>query len=94
MANGVYTNSELVDSLIEELNLLPKLLIDNQFIILCTHIGQMGQKLACLRTGIENDQKSKEEKIESLKETIKALGGEVQDIPIEQFVKENQSDGE
>lgn len=94
MAKGLCTNAELVDSLIEELNLLPKLLIDNQFIAFCNRVGQMGQKLALLRKNIDNDLKNKDEKIEALKETIRTLGGDVQDIPVDQFVKENQSDGE
>ena len=94
MADGLYSHSELVDSLIEELNMLPKWLIDSQFIAFCNHVGQMGQKLALLKKGIADGMKSKDEKIEELKETIRALGGDVQDIPVDQFAKENQNDGE
>ena len=80
MANGLYTNSELVDSIILDLNNLPKELIDGQFIQGCSLIAQMSQKLINLRQTIDNDLKSRDETIESLKREIRNLGGEVIDV--------------
>lgn len=80
MANGLYTNSELVDSIILDLNNLPKELIDGQFIRACNIITQMSQKLINLRQTIDNDLKSRDETIENLKREIRNLGGEVIDV--------------
>ena len=80
MANGLYTNSELVDSIILDLNNLPKELIDGQFIQACSLITQMSQKLINLRKTIDSDLKSRDKTIENLKAEIRNLGGEVIDV--------------
>jgi len=89
MAKGLYTNSELVDSIILDLNNLPKELIDGQFIQGCSLIAQMSQKLINLRQTIDSDLKSRDKTIESLKAEIRNLGGEVIDVKSE--VLENGS---
>lgn len=88
MANGIYSNAELVDTLIVDLNTIPKDLIDGQFVHACAIIAQMGQKLMNLREGIKADLDGKDKTIEQLKETIRNLGQEVQDLTPEEFMKE------
>ena len=87
MANGLYTNSELVDTIIVDLNNLLKLQINGQFVGACNVVTQMTQKLLNLKTGIDNDLKSKDKVIEALKNELRAAGQEVVDIPAEELMK-------
>lgn len=93
MANGLYTNMELIDSIILDLNNLPKELFDGQYIQFCTLVGQMGQKLAALRKGVPADIESKDRVIESLKEQLRHAGRDVVDMSIDEFVKEYGNGG-
>ena len=96
MANGTYTNAELVDTLILDLNNLPKQLIDGQFIQFCSVVAQMGQKLINLREGIKADLDGKNRTIEQLKQTLRNCGQTVEDIPAEklaEMLKEGADDG-
>lgn len=96
MGKGLYTNSELVDTLLQDLNLLPRHLIDNQYIAFCNTVGRMGQKLANLRTAIDDDLKYKDEQIEDLKRCLAAAGQEVREIPASEieFVEEKDGAGD
>jgi hypothetical protein len=94
MANGVYTNVEMVESIILDLNNLPKGMIAGQFIQSCALVAQMGQKLACLRNGIKKEIENKNKIIEELKQQLRNTGTEVVDMPIEEFVQQfNGKDG-
>ena len=64
---GLYDNEGLCKTLIADLNSLPRLLIDNQFIEFSRKIGEMGQKLLNLHKGIREDRESMKEQIEELK---------------------------
>ena len=88
MANGIYTNTELVETLIVDLNNLVKEQINGQYINACGIIHQMAQKLINLRTGIKADLDGKDRKIEDLKESIRNLGGNIEEISPEEFIKE------
>ena len=77
MGNGIYTNTELVDSLIVDLNNLPKELINGQFIHACTLISYMAQKLANLKKMMDSDLQSKDDYIAKLKEELKKAGREI-----------------
>ena len=87
MANGTYTNTELVDTLIVDLNNLPKDLTNGQFIHACAIVAQMGQKLLNLREGIQSDLDNKNKIIEDLKQQLRNAGAEVNDLTAEEFVK-------
>lgn len=94
---GLLDNSGLCDSLIKDLNRLPQLLIDQQFILFCTIVSQMGQKLINLKNGIDHDMKSKDETIEQLKSMLKASGTEIVDNPpLSELlgVKDGENNGE
>ncbi len=96
MANGLYTNRELVDTIIEDLNLLPRHLIEKEFVAFCNTVGRMGQKLANLRTAIDDDLKYKDEQIEDLKRCLAAAGIETHEIPASEieFVEEKDGAGD
>lgn len=95
MAKGLYTNAELLDSLIEDLNRLFKYLIDNQFIAYCTLVGNMGQKIRLLKRNVQHDLDEKDGRIEELKRLLHEAGTEVKDMTPEEFAKKyEKKDGD
>ena len=89
MADVTYTNKELIDTIIVDLNNLPGKLIAGQFIQFCTIVSQMGQKLINLRETIDADLKNREATIETLKRQLREMDCEVVDIPAEQLIKKD-----
>lgn len=87
MAKDILTNTELIDSLIGDLNSLPKKMIDGQFIQFCGTVYRMGQKLINLRNTIDNDIKNRNKTIETLKEELRNVGHEVNDMTPAEFIK-------
>lgn len=92
---GLYTNSELVDTIIVDLNNIIKETVNGQYIQACTIITQTAQKLINLRTAIDNDLKSKDKTIDDLKAALRRAGVEVIDIPAAELIKEKggETDG-
>ena len=88
MAKDLMTNSELISSIIVDLNSLPKCLIDGQFIQFCNIVTSMGQKLVNLKNTIDDDLKNRDKTIETLKEELRAVGHEVNDMTPQQFIDE------
>ena len=80
MANGLYTNSELVDTIIADLNRIIKEALNGQYIEACCHVTQAAQKLVNLRTNIDKDLKSRDDTIESLKRELRAAGREIIEV--------------
>ena len=64
---GLYDNEGLCDTLIADLNNLPKLLMTGQYIQYCATITGMAQRLVNLKEGIRKDMDSMKEKVEDLK---------------------------
>ena len=94
MAKDVLTNPELIDSLIVDLNSLPKKLIDGQFIQFCATVAQMGQKLGNLRKTIDDDLKNRNAIIETLKEELRNAGHDVKDMTPQEFIDTMNKDGD
>lgn len=92
MAKDILTNAELIDSLISELNSLPKMLINGQFVLFCGTIYQMWQKLKNLRNTIDNDIKNRNQTIEILKEELRNAGHNVEEMTPQQFI-DSMKDG-
>lgn len=80
---GLYDNEGLCDSLLLDLNKLPRLLIDNQFVSCCSLIVSMTQKITNLKTGIRNDMDSMAVKIEELKKINDSLVEQMTGVPVE-----------
>ena len=97
MDKDIMTNPELIDSLIIDLNSLPKHLIDGQFVGFCATISRMGQKLVNLRKTVDNDLKNRNEIIETLKEELRNAGHSVDDMTPQEFIdsmnKDSDKDG-
>lgn len=92
MANGLYTNSELVDTVIADLNKIIKEALNGQYIEACCYVTQATQKLINLRTNIDKDMKSRDNLIENLKRELRAAGKEIIDVTNEPM-KGAQKDG-
>ena len=88
MANGLLTNEELIDSLLVDLNTLPKLLMEGQNILFCTTISAMGQKLCNLKQGVKNDIESKVQTIEELKRQLRNANINLKEMSPEEYFKD------
>jgi hypothetical protein len=88
MANGIYTNSELVDTMLSDMNNLLRYGLDGQFIQACAVVTQIAQKLVTLRDSIKADIANKDKTIEELKQALRNAGNPVEDITPEEFVAE------
>ena len=92
MAKGLYTNSELVDTIIADLNKIIKEALNGQYIEACCFVTQAAQKLINLRANIDKDLKSRDELIENLKRELRAAGREIIDVQNEPM-KGDQDNG-
>ena len=81
--NGIYTHSELIDSIMQDLNSLVKCHMIGEHVTACAIMTGISQKLLKLKEGVANDLKNREETIEQLKEELRACGREVIDVPVE-----------
>lgn len=74
---GLYDNAGLCDTLLVDLNMLQRLLIDNQFVAFSEKIVSMSQRIVNLKKGILEDGESMKAKIEDLKLMIDQLQKEL-----------------
>ena len=81
----MYTNSELIGSILTDLNEMMKYQAAGQFLQATTVFVGIVQKLVQLRQHIDDDLKNRDETIESLKNELRACGREVVDIPANKF---------
>lgn len=88
MANGIYTNSELVKSLVTDLNALIKNELCGEYVMACAIVTGMTQKLMNLQKTIDNDLKNRDETIEMLKKRLRECGQEVIEVPADEYEKE------
>lgn len=86
MADGTYTNAELIDTIIVDLNNMVKEQINGQLITACAFLTQATQKLLNLRKTIDNDIKNREKTIETLKEELRCAGVDVVDMTPQEFL--------
>ena len=94
MGKGVYTNSELVDTIIVDLNNMIKEALSGPYVQICYIVTGMTQKLMNLKKGIDADLTSKDKVIEQLKEQLRNLGQEIEDLTAEEFIeKYGKKDG-
>ena len=80
---GLYDNEGLCDSLLLDLNNIPKLLMTGQYIQFCALVTGMGQKLVNLKSGIRADMDSMKQKVEDLKRMNDSLAEQLTGLPVE-----------
>ena len=93
MANGLYTNVELIETLIADLNDVIKATVGGQYLQASITITGMTQKLTNLRQTIDNDLKNRDRTIEELKRQLRSMGAEIVEMTPEQYAKEIEKDG-
>lgn len=76
---GLLDNLGLIDSLIVDCNELPKTLMMGQYVLFCSQIVQMVQKLGNLKQGVKDDLSARDERIEEQRQQIDRLLGGGQD---------------
>ena len=92
MANGLYSNEELIDTLIVDCNNAVKSIVSGQYVAFCVAMGQMVQKLANLKTGVANDLRNREENIAMLEKRLADLGHPVQKVKADELLKKEKGD--
>ena len=93
MADGIYSNTELMDSVIVDLNDTLKEFMSGQYIQGCCRIAQMSQKLVNLRKTVDNDLKERDKYIKRLITMLNDAGVDYKEIPVEDFIKSVDSKG-
>ena len=91
--NGLFTNEELVDTIINDLNDVIKTAISGNYILSASYITQISQKLINLKKGIADDMTHKNKTIEDLKQQLKLYNPELADVTPEQFLDDLKKDG-
>lgn len=85
MANGLYSNEELIDTLIMDCNNAVNAVMGSNGIQWCKIMLDMVVKLTNLKEGIANDMKNREETITMLTQRLKDAGAEVQNVDINEL---------
>lgn len=85
MANGLYSNEELIDTLIMDCNNAVNAVMGSNGIQWCKIMLDMVVKLTNLKNGIANDIKTREDTITLLTQRLKDAGMEVQTIDINEL---------
>lgn len=85
MANGLYSNEELIESLILDCNNAVNAAMGSNGIQWCKIMLDMVVKLTNLKEGIANDMKNREETITMLTQRLKDSGAEVHTVDINEL---------
>ena len=76
----MFTNQELIETIINDLNAILRLLFAGNPLQACVLLTGTTQKLTNLRASIDNDIKNRDEIIEKLKKELCRRGDEVAEI--------------
>ena len=90
---GLYSNEEIIDTIINDLNEVIKNAMSGNYVTSCTYVTYITQKLINLKKGIADDMRHKNEVIEDLKQQLKLYNPEMTDVEPEQFIKDLKKDG-
>ena len=93
MGTGIYSNTELIDSLIVDCNYAVKCCHCGEYVAFCSTIVQMVQKLGNLKTGVQNDIQNRETNIRFLEKRLSDLGHPIDKIDANDLVKGGAEDG-
>ena len=87
--NGLFDSDGLCDSIINDCNNALRHIASGQYIVFCSTMAQIAQKIVNLKAGIKNDIASKNNIIEELKTQNNRLYEELSGLPVE---KEGECD--
>lgn len=77
MAKGLYTNSELIGTILDDLNTILKIAMTGQPLQACAVLAGTAQKLINLQKTINDDLNNRDETIKSLKDELRKHGVEI-----------------
>lgn len=83
--NGILTNKELINSIINDLNEYLKAQASGQMLQAAAIMAVVSQKLLNLYRTVDDDLKNRDETIDSLKQQLRAAGVEVIEVPPEKL---------
>lgn len=83
--NGLLTNKELINSIINDLNEYLKAQASGQMLQAAAIMAGVSQKLLNLYRTVDDDLKNRDETIDNLKQQLRAAGVEVIDVPPEKL---------
>lgn len=83
--NGILTNKELINSIINDLNEYLKAQASGQMLQAAAIMAGVSQKLLNLYRTVDDDLKNRDETIDNLKQQLRAAGVEVIDVPPEKL---------
>lgn len=83
--NGLLTNKELINSIINDLNEYLKAQASGQMLQAAAIMAGVSQKLLNMYKTVDDDLKNRDETIDSLKQQLRAAGVEVIDVPPEKL---------
>lgn len=89
MANGLYTNAELIGSVIDDLNTILKMAMTGQPLQACAVLTGTAQKLINLQETINNDLKNRDETIKTLEDELRKGGIEIVHVSADKLTGEN-----
>ena len=89
---GLMDNEGLCDSLLLDLNNLPKILMTGQYIQFCAKVTSMAERLVNLKKGIADDMQSMRDKLEEMKRINDDLMQQISGLPVERNGDENGTD--
>ena len=92
MANGLYTNEELIDTLIVDCNNAVNAVMGGKGIEWCRIMLDIVVKLANLKNGVHNDMKNRDENIALLEQRLKDAGCKIEKISAEELLR-GEADG-
>lgn len=93
MANGAYTNVELIETILVDVNNMLKELFNGQYINACCDVNNIAKKLLNLREAVDNDMKNREQIIEQLKEQLRNAGREIVEYTPQEYAEKMKKDG-
>lgn len=88
MPKGPYTNSEIIVTVIDDLNNALKLQSSGQHLQACVVFTGIAQRLANLRNTIDNDLKNRDDIIDHLKDELRKRGVEFVESAPEDLTRE------
>ena len=88
--NGLLTNKELINSIINDLNEYLKAQASGQMLQATAIMAGVSQKLLNLYRTVDDDLKNRDEIIATLKDELRSCGREVIDIPANEFGKDQK----
>lgn len=83
--NGLLTNKELINSIINDLNEYLKAQVSGQMLQAAAIMAGVSQKLLNLYRTVDDDLKNRDKTIDSLKQQLRAAGVEVIDVSPEKL---------